>query len=109
MFSWLQKDIQIAASVLFRGTWPCNKESFFALRERGIEVTDRGNSDDVMWALDLNHPEWGEGTLLCTRDFPMPPEILIDLDSGLLDSDREEIKACGNAVSLMVKSRRNHL
>lgn len=110
MFSWLQKDIQIAASVLFRGTWPCNKESFFPLRERGIEVTDRGDSNEgLMWALDFNHPEWGEATLLCTRDFPMPPEILVDMDSGLLDSEREEIKTCGTAVSLMVKSRRKHL
>jgi hypothetical protein len=110
MFSWLQKDINVAASVLFRGNWPSTKESFNFLRDRGIQIADgESGGDGLIWSLELTHPEWGEATLLCTRDFPMPPELLIDLDAGLLDSEKEEVKACGTAVSLMVKSRRKHL
>jgi hypothetical protein len=55
MFSWLQKDIPIGASVFFRGTWPCTKESFLPLHERGIQTTEGVSNDGIIWSLELNH------------------------------------------------------
>jgi hypothetical protein len=109
MFSWLQKDIPVAASVFFRGTWPCNKEGFLGLKERGIEITERETPSNGYWALKLKHAEWGGAVLLCLKDFPMPPQTLIDWDAYLSDDEKAEAKACGTGVSLMVMSRRNHL
>ena len=109
MFSWLEKDIPIAASVLFRGTWPCTKEGFYALRDRGIEVTDRETPENGMWAIKLRHPQWGEAVVMCLRDLPLPPAIMIDWDANLSEEEKTEFKAAGTAVSVMVNSRRNHL
>ena len=109
MFSWLEKDIPVAASVLFRGTWPCTKEGFYSLREQGIEVSERETPENGMWAIKLRHPQWGEAVVMCLRDFPLPPEDMIDWDANLTDEEKDEFKAAGNAVSVVVNSRRNHL
>jgi hypothetical protein len=109
MFSWLEKDIPIAASILFRGTWPCTREGFYPLRERGIEVTDRETPTDGIWAIKLKHPQWGEAVAMALRDFPLPPKDLIDWDANLTSAEKEEFKACGTAISMTMTSRRNHL
>jgi hypothetical protein len=110
MFSWLEKEIPIAASVFFRGTWPCTRESFSALRNRGIEIKEGdSSSENAIWTLELSHPVWGEATLFCLREMPMPPEVLIDCDAELTPLEKKEVKACGTSVSLMVKSSRKHL
>jgi uncharacterized protein YegJ (DUF2314 family) len=39
----------------------------------------------------------------------MPPHDLIDWDAQLINDEKDEIKACGTAVSLHLKSDRNHI
>jgi hypothetical protein len=109
MFAWLQKDIPVGATLLFKGAWPLAKERFLGLRERGFEVTEREVPANGQWALKLRHSEWGEAVLLCLRDLGLPPENVVDWDVYLSDAEKAEVKGCQNALSLNVFSRRNHL
>lgn len=110
MFPWLQKEVPHAASILFRGNWPATAESFASLAQQGIEVMkEEGANESAIWSLKLRHGQWGEAILVCMRDFPMPPAVLVDFDSDLIGPERDDIKACGTAVSLMMNSSRKHL
>jgi hypothetical protein len=108
MFSWLQKDIPVFASILYRGTWPCHKESFGHLRDKGITIEESPN-EAAGWTLNLSHPEWGNADLFWIRNLPLPPEIIIDWSPDLTDAEKADVKACGNCVNLHVKSSRKHL
>lgn len=99
MFSWLSRKVSFAGSVLFRGTFPLRREEFDFLREHQVEIEPvENNPENVIWALQLKHPEWGTGTLLCFRNAPLPPTSFIDYDATLTGDERGEIRSAGTAL-----------
>lgn len=109
MFAWLQKSVTFTGSALFRGTFPLRKENFDHLRSSGVEIRDLPSGEEIIWALELTHPQWGEASLFNVRNLPLPPHALIEWDPELNPEEVEEIKSCGTAVQLVMKSNKNHI
>lgn len=111
MLGWLRKEVPVVGSVYFRGTWPLRAEEFGFLAARGIQMrpTEGGANEEVIWSVDLAHPEWGEAKLACRRSMPLLPPALVDWDPGLTRGEAEAIKASGTCVQILANSRRGHL
>ncbi|MGV3772082.1 MAG: DUF4026 domain-containing protein [Verrucomicrobiales bacterium] len=101
MLKWFHKQTAFAGSAFYRGNWPLRKEEFYSLRSHGIEVSESATpAENVIWALKLNHPQWGAADLFCMRDAPLPPHILIDMDVGLIETEKQALKSCQCTISL---------
>lgn len=109
MFAWLQKSVTFTGSALFRGTFPLRKENFEHLRSSGVEIRDLPPAEGMIWALELSHAQWGEASLFNVRNLPLPPHAIIEWDPELIPDEVEEIKSCGTAVQLVMKSNKNHI
>ncbi len=109
MLDWLRKDVSCAGSVLFRGSIPPRRERIESLRDEGMEVAVLEPSPEAHWAVTLNHPEWGEATVVCLRDLGPPPRVLAEVDVHLTPEERGQIALAGSVVSLSVTGRRKHV
>lgn len=96
-------------SALFRGTWPLRKENFDHLRASGITISDGEPNEGWHWSLKLEHPQWGEATLVNSRTVSPPPVELVEWDANLIPNEVDEIKSCGTTVQLMMDSKKNNI
>ena len=109
MFAWLQKNVPFYGSALFPGSWPLRLDGFNQLQKRGVEITELPPNEECHWSLHLKHPEWGEATLMSSRNLPPPPSEIVEMDATLNQDEVEEIKKCGSMVQLMMESRKNNI
>lgn len=106
MLGWRRKSVDCAGSVLFRGAMPPRLAEFApALKAAG--VTGKSvPAGDSHWRAELQHPKWGQATVICLRNAPPPPSTLIDFDQNLDQSERELAKQAGSIVSMTVRGGR---
>jgi hypothetical protein len=98
---WKRAGVECMGSALFRGGLPPRAENYETLAKTGFAVTRGPDAANAHWSLELRHPQWGHGTLVCLRDAPMPPKVLIDFETRLTSAQRDDARAAGSSLSVV--------
>ena len=106
---WKQKQIHNDGTVLFRGTMPPRAENFGYLTDLGVEVEEDEASAGMHWSLRARHPQWGEASIVCLRDAPMPPDVLVEHDPRLNPEERELVRHAGSCVSVSTEQQSDNV
>jgi hypothetical protein len=107
MFDFLQRDQPGQAAVYFPGSAPPPADAFLRLRDLGYALTER-RADDVLWAMQLEHPVLGPADLWCDRDAP-PIDDFIRFASNLSDAERTAAAGSASSVGLRVPAKRRQV
>ena len=106
---WQDRHSQCAGSVLFRGSLPRRAEDFADVEKLGVRMTRLDDRAGAHWALDMQHPQWGEAMALCLRDIPPLPRFMIDLDPSLTPEERDLARLGESTVTLSVEGTRGNV
>jgi hypothetical protein len=100
--SWWRsrRALEYVGGVAFRGKLPPRAEDFEYLAELGVGVRLGERGGDVLFRLELDHPEWGRAALISMRGIEPPPALLLDFDPRLLPDERELARLAGSMVSV---------
>ena len=94
-----------AGSALFRGRWVSRPEDFAGLAGRGVSMGAPARLPEGGWTAPLEHPAWGQATLVALPDVPLPPGALIAHDPRLSEEERAAVAACGWSVAVTAVPR----
>jgi len=100
MFEWLHRKIDMAGSVLFRGTLPPRAENLSYLEKHGVIMTRGEANAEASWCLELDHPTWGKATAVALRDVAPPSSLIVDMCPYLSDAERDLARAADSMVTL---------
>src|SRR5262249_48902966 len=105
--SWWNRKAGVAqtGSVLLRGRFPFQPEHFAFLEQAGIQVTPAPGDKTTRWSARLEHPHWGQATLVAFREPPIPPRVLVDSDPRLTDEERALVRHCESSVGIACEAR----
>jgi len=95
---------QQSGVALFRGGWVPRPEDFRSIEAAGIRLGPAKRLE-ARWSAEVEHPRWGRGTLVSAPGFPVPPELLVALDSRLNENEKAEVASCRVAVGLSCERR----
>lgn len=70
--SWFRKKIEHSGVVFLDQPGQPKPEMFHELARCGIDVNPGKPGRDVLWSLELRHPEWGDAVLECMSNFEAP-------------------------------------
>lgn len=104
-----QRARKAPASLWFRGSIAAPAESFGKLRSRGIEVRELAPPEGCRWALSLSHPDWGMALLSAPREPALPCPMLLEMQWGLDDLERQGLREAGHELRLLADSHRKHV
>lgn len=105
MFKLLQRSIDHAGTVHFRGNLAPRAEEFSYLEHKGFSIKPEP-AKGGHWHLKLKHPKLGEADLVCLRDMPVPGRELLAYSGNLTRREKEEAAAAGPGVSVRLRSSR---
>jgi uncharacterized protein YegJ (DUF2314 family) len=94
-----------AGSALFRGRWVSRPEDFAGLAGHGVAVGAPTRLPEGGWTAPLEHPTWGQATLVALPDVPLPPGLLVAHDPRLTEEEKAAVRACGWSVAVTAEPR----
>lgn len=98
---WKRKqEAELIGSVSFRGSLPPRAEDFGYLEARGFEIEPLVATPETHWQLGLRHEELGQLSLVCLRDAPPVPDVLIEHDARLNEEDKRLARLPHRTVSV---------
>lgn len=106
---WQDRQSQCAGSVLFRGSLPPRADDFAFLKAQGVSITSTEAGEGTHWMLELEHPQWGKATVICLRNAPRLPQLMIDLDPLLTEEERDLARLGESTVAIMVEGTRGNV
>src|SRR5262245_2629673 len=89
---------------LFRGGWVPRAEDFRSVETAGVRLGPARKLEE-RWSVELEHPHWGRATLYSAPGAPLPPEIVITLDTRLNESEKKDVASCRVAVGVSAERR----
>ncbi len=100
LLPWRQRTAKPPTAVLlFRGSMSPSAAEFSHLAARGvIAIPGETAGARGQWTLELAHAGWGDATLRCVGDLPLPAPGLIEMQPNLDDTDRQELSSAGNSL-----------
>ena len=107
MLRFLERDQPGHAAIFFPGGAPPPAEAFARLRDTGYQITER-QTDDVLWALRLEHPDLGTADLWCDRAAP-PLAEFIKFANNLTDAEMAAARESTASVQIQVPAKRRNI
>lgn len=91
--------------MLFQGALPVRPENLDGLEKAGVALSLESTPEGMHWAMRAVHPSWGECEIVCLRDQPPPPDVLIEHDSRLTPAEKQRARLGQTSVSIRMDSR----
>jgi hypothetical protein len=94
-----------AGSALFRGRWVSRPEDFAGLARHGVAMDAPTRLPEGGWTAPLEHPTWGQATLVALPDVPLPSGLLVTHDPRLTEEEKAAVRTCGWSVAVTAVPR----
>lgn len=109
MFEIFKQRMKLTGSVYFNGDLPPRPEEFSHLQQDGITLTQLKSAEGVRWALRLDHPQWGDATMMAMDKVPHIPGPLIDFDPTVEDNIKASLKHSRCRVGLVAEPKAGNI
>lgn len=101
---WSKKQLVCSGSVLYRGGIVPRADNYAYLADLGVDLGGAEPAPGAHWRLSARHSEWGAAEIVCLRDAPLPPAIVIDHDPRLCPAERDLVKSAGSSVQVTMQA-----